>query len=314
MQRWKTCSLLALLATAAVSPAAANDTAANDTGESRQFLRVRRDAENQPIALETPVFRYVPKGDERQNVIVDLVGAIHVGDKAYYDRLNTLFTEYDAVLYELVAPPEARVPTTGRQRLNLLTSAQLMMKGLLDLEFQLDCVDYAQKNFVHADLSPAEFRSRMNERGESFVQMFFRLLSDSMTVQSKHPFAAGETAFLAALISKNRAYQLKRLLAKQFADNVAQPSSMDGPAGSTIISERNKRAMDVLAKQLRSGSNRIAIFYGAAHLRDMDKRLDTDFHFKRSRTTWITAWDLTLKTSRKTPSGQPSTSQDDDPF
>jgi hypothetical protein len=192
-------------------------------------------------------------------------------------------------------------------------SAQLAMKSLLDLEFQLDCVDYAKDNFVHADLSPSEFRSRMHERGESFVQMFFRLLSDSVSMQSKHPFAANETAFLAALVSKNRAYQLKRLLALQFEHSVSQTSALDGPEGSTIISERNKHAMDVLAQQLRSGRKRIAIFYGAAHLRDMNERLHAKFDMERSQKTWITAWDLTLKNAEKPGENAPPP-QDSDPF
>ena len=36
---------------------------------------------------------------------VDLIGAVHIGDIAYYDELNKQFTQYDALLYELVAPP-----------------------------------------------------------------------------------------------------------------------------------------------------------------------------------------------------------------
>ena len=39
----------------------------------------------------------------KDDLAVDLVGAVHVGDKAYYQELNKLFKNYDAVLFELVA-------------------------------------------------------------------------------------------------------------------------------------------------------------------------------------------------------------------
>ena len=32
---------------------------------------------------------------------VDLVGAVHIGDQAYYEKLNRQFKKYDAVLYEM---------------------------------------------------------------------------------------------------------------------------------------------------------------------------------------------------------------------
>ena len=42
--------------------------------------------------------------------VVDLIGAVHVGEKSYYEALDKQFEDYDAVLYELVAPEGTRVP------------------------------------------------------------------------------------------------------------------------------------------------------------------------------------------------------------
>ncbi|HEX6637096.1 MAG TPA: hypothetical protein VF033_05525, partial [Steroidobacteraceae bacterium] len=36
---------------------------------------------------------------------VDLVGAIHIADRSYYQDLNGRFAAYDAVLFELVGDP-----------------------------------------------------------------------------------------------------------------------------------------------------------------------------------------------------------------
>jgi len=46
------------------------------------------------------------------------------------------------------------------------------------------------------------------------------------------------------------------------------PLSM-GPGGSTIVSERNKRALAVLKNQIKKGKRHLAIYYGVAHMPDM---------------------------------------------
>jgi hypothetical protein len=81
-------------------------------------------------------------------------------------------------------------------------------------------------------------------------------------------------------------------MAEQFEDMEAATAVLDGPEGSTIVTERNKAALGVLKQQLELGHARIAIFYGAAHLSDMDERLAADFHLTQSGTKWLTAWDL----------------------
>ena len=73
-------------------------------------------------------------------------------------------------------------------------------------------------------------------------------------------------------------------MAGQFEDMEAATAVLDGPEGSTIVTERNKAALRVLKQQLEAGHARIAIFYGAAHLADMQERLAADFQMKRSGT------------------------------
>ena len=71
-------------------------------------------------------------------------------------------------------------------------------------------------------------------------------------------------------------------MAQQFESLEGSMSALDGPDGSTIITERNKRCFDVLDKQLAAGKKKIAIFYGAGHLPDMERRLDSDYGFERA--------------------------------
>src|SRR5947199_10860849 len=77
-------------------------------GEEPKFVRLKRTADNRRTAMETAVVRY--QSSKRPGVEVDLVGAVYVGDKSYYDDLNKLFETYDDDLYELVAPERTRAP------------------------------------------------------------------------------------------------------------------------------------------------------------------------------------------------------------
>jgi hypothetical protein len=270
-----------------------------------KFIRVRRNDKKQPVAMDTAVVRYVPAGGDREGLTVDLVGAVHIGDKGYYDDLNKLFADYEVVLYELVAPEGTRVPKEGRQGGNAhpIGAMQNGMSSMLELVHQLDCVDYTKENFVHADMSPEEFSKSMADRGESFMQMFLRLMGQGMAQQAAAQQGSGggnpDLNLLVALFSRDRAARLKQIMADQFENMESQMLVFDGPGGSTIITERNKKAFEVLDKQLKAGKKKIAVFYGAGHLPDMEKRLLADFGLKRGGEQWLTAWTLDKKAEKK---------------
>lgn len=295
-------SLLAGLAQAQpatkTKPSSAAKAEKGASGE--EWVRLRRDKKNRPLALEVAIVRYVaPKNADKRPAsvteYVDLVGAIHVGDLAYYRELNRRFRGYDALLYELVAP-KGTIVERGRGTSNAhpLGALQNGMKSMLELEHQLEKVDYTRPNFVHADLSPDEFRQSMDEKEESFVQLLFRMMGQGIAQQSQQA-AEGESADLdifAAMLSDDRARMLKIALAKQFSSMEAMLSGISGPEGSTLITARNDRALDVLRQQLSAGKKKIGIFYGAGHLSDMHETLVTEFGLQPIATVWLEAWDL----------------------
>lgn len=259
-----------------------------------KFIRVKRDDSNQPLAMETAVVRFT--GGNRPGVSIDLVGAVHIADQAYYDELNKLFASYDVVLYELVAPEGTKVPKGGRQQSSghPIGAMQDGMSSLLALRHQLDCVDYSKPNFVHADMSPDEFNKTMEQRGEGFFQMFLRMMGQSMAHSATGAGAGGasDLGLLMALFSRDRATKLKTIMAEQFENLEGSLAAIDGPEGSTIITERNKKCFAVLDQQLQAGKKSIAIFYGAGHFPDMEKRLAADYGLERASEQWLTAWRL----------------------
>ena len=89
---------------------------------------------------------------------VDLVGAVHIGDQAYYEGLNKDFKKYESVLYEMVKPADLDPGNLPKDRPQSGVSIiQKFMKSQLDLAYQLDVVDYSAKNFVHADMTVKQF-------------------------------------------------------------------------------------------------------------------------------------------------------------
>jgi len=267
--------------------------------DADSYVRLRRSQQEEPIALETAIARFVPTDEGRRGLVVDLIGAIHIADKDYYAKLNRRFRGYDAVLYELVAREDANVPQPGQGTGSAIGGMQVGMKSLLELDYQLDCIDYSRKNMVHADMSPEEFSETMKRRKETWLGTFFRIMGRSFAEQAKDPVGKSDWQVLAAFFAEDRAYRLKLALAEQFTELEDQMSMFDGPEGSTIVTERNKKALDVLQRELDRGRKRVAIFYGAGHLMDLQRRLEKDFGMKRVKTEWLPAWSLVRKESSK---------------
>ncbi len=264
------------------------------TAEKREdsFLRLVSEKDGTPKALESAIARYVPAKPKGDSLRVDLIGAIHVADKAYYERLNRQFEKYDAVLYELVAPEGTKVSKAAASGSSPVSFMQSGMTGVLELEFQLKGIDYGRKNMVHADMSPKQFSRSMRRRGESVWTIFSRAMGYAMAKQGGNASGASDSKLLLALFDKNRALMLKRVLAEQFEDLEESMAMFEGPNGSTLISERNKVALDVLRKEIAKGKRKIGIFYGAGHMADFEKRLRADFGMVRQGTRWLVAWDL----------------------
>jgi hypothetical protein len=297
----RTLGLCWLLATTAAGQALAGDPAKPAEGRGK-YIRLDRDKAGEPLALETAVVRFSPEDSAQPAVSVDLIGAVHVGEKAYYEDLNKRFEDYDVVLYELVAPPGTRIPKGAKPGSHPVAMLQNGLKDLLGLEHQLQYIDYSKANLVHADMSPDDFSKSMADRNESFVSMFFRMLGQGIAQQSKQQAqgkATSELDLLAALFDSNRAWAMKRVMAEQFENMEGMMEALDGPGGSTIITERNKVALQRLSEQIAAGKKKIAIFYGAGHMPDIEKRLAADFHLRRSSEQWLPAWKLAKDPAEK---------------
>lgn len=276
-------------------------------GASTQTSRADADAPTTKPAEKTDFLRFVDDGkgggtlqtaiatyQNDNGVTVHLVGAVHVGEKAYYQSLNKTFADYDALLYEMIKPAGAGTPEPGQRPESGVSIFQHFLKDVLELDFQLDDVDYRKPNFVHADLDYETFTKMQEERGESILGLMMQAMMKELARQDEHKGPEfGLMDLLDALQSPDRARQLKLILAQQFGE------IEDAFSGNTVlITERNRTALKVLRRQIAKGKKDIGIFYGAGHMHDMEERLE-DMGFHRTALEWRVSWDMTAKPEPK---------------
>ena len=259
--------------------------------DETQFVRVVEDDRDQPLALQVAITKYAPRTGGA-GIRIDLISAIHIGDSEYYKELNDRFQIYDALLYELVAPKGAVISRPGTERDGVISNTQIMMKNILDLSFQLDEIDYDASNFVHADLTPAELSQSMDERGESLYVYFWRLFYASINQYAKDPLGLKDMQMLSTVLSTDSDNAFKIMLAYEMTDLDTLREILGEDADSAVIGARNQRAIDVLKNQLNAGATRIAIFFGVAHMPDLEQRMIDQLDLVYLDTTWVDAWRL----------------------
>ena len=256
--------------------------------EKEKFLRFVED-EDGGGRLEAAIVTY----ENDKGARVHLVSAVHVGERKYFTDLAKTFEGYDALLYEMVKPRDAAVPGPGVQSDSMVSTFQRLLKDLLELEFQLDAIDYRAKNFVHADLTAEEFVQLQEERGESILSLMLR----AMMAEMQKPQQAPEISLpelLVAFTSPDRARHFKMILGRQFEDMEQKVAGLEGPNGSVLVTERNKAAVRILKETVAKGKKNVGLFYGAAHMPDLSKRL-AEAGFKPVKTEWRVAWDMTAR-------------------
>ena len=253
--------------------------------------------------LEVPVVTYAKGPAFSTAVSVDFVGAVHLGEKSYYDNLNRAFKEYDVVLFELVSDGGRLPERRPNQPLSLLGVFQQSLANLLGLTFQLNEVDYSAANFVHADLSPDELRAAMTARGESLPQLFIKLLkasSDPAVERSlkEHGFTSANLDGINPLLvilrgpTAEERQRIKRFMAQGLVASDSVLKMLEGENGFSIITDRNKAIISALNRELVKGKKKIAIFYGVGHLPDLHKRLTAELGFSIVAIQWNKAWNL----------------------
>jgi hypothetical protein len=292
-KRLRTWISLALGAGACAQEPAAPAAAGAKPAEPIDYMRYSR-VDDERGRLEVQLVRFADAGGRE----VTLVPAVHVADGAHYDALNQRFATFEKVLYELIADAADR-PEPGAEG-GALTFVQRAITQGLGVQFQLDRIDYRARNFVHADLTPQEFTRLQEERGESLLTLLLQAMASApMRPEEADDEQQGGAAapkppdIVAALRAGRGPWALKLMLAPQFEQLERLSLGVDehGEDQSLLLGERNARAVQVLEQELQAGRRRLAIYYGAAHMPDIEQRI-RKLGFAPAHGEWLTAWDI----------------------
>jgi hypothetical protein len=307
---WTALTASAFLLPAVPGSAAAASKEPVGTPAKRDYVRYVGD--DKRGKLQTVIVT-MKKGDQS----VELVGAVHVADPEYYKTLTKLFAGYEELLFELVdgqrlkdgielksnpdkpasqtaAGPadENPGPAEEEDRNPAFKIISGMMHGFgnyFQLQYQTDGIDYHTSNFVHADVSMDEFVRMQADKGESFTDLIRKAMEAQLQVGRDRTAEPKGSQLLLALLGDSSG--LKVAMARQLAAADELVGAMEQDGGSVIITERNKKALEVLDRETAAGRKNLGLFYGAAHLSDIEGRLEKK-GYHRTGERWVTAWDI----------------------
>ncbi len=164
---------------------------------------------------------------------------------------------------------------------------QRELARMLGLEFQLDRINSAQPAWVVSDMTFAQLEQAFKRRGvtDGMVQGSLRggglsgdAISTVMTILKFMDAASGGSASEA----------VKVLMVQVLGSKTAAQGDMLGEEGKVILDDRNEVVWADLQRRLGSTPpQRIAIFYGAAHMADFARRL-VETGYTAGEVTWST--------------------------
>lgn len=178
---------------------------------------------------------------------------------------------------------------------------QAQLASALGLQFQLDAIDYGRPGWRCSDMTVVQLEKALQDKGVDFGPISGALAGTS--------WPAKLVGFILKLVQTMDVWMqgaisdtLKVVLIEMFSDEtILEQGLQQFGAGfeEVIVGQRNQIVIDQLRtiRELEPKVESVAVFYGAAHMRDMADRLTSQLGYQASEQTWITAIKVDLKHS-----------------
>ncbi len=273
--------------------------------KSTEFLRFL-DLGNWEGILQCAMATY----QNREGASVSLIGAVHDADREHFQRIQERLDSFPVLLFE-----GWRKPETEDVNDTAMFSAQDLFETLLKIsnrfyglmvskilgfqhEYEWKAIDFSRPTFVNADMTFSEFSRLCRERSEWFSEFqnglalasgYWRSISLRLGGLSRKEFGD----FINALSADPR--QVGRyLFAREsaFISNLyAEILASEGACQTVTIHRRNDLIFETLQQKMTLGHGRIGLYYGAAHMPELENRL-LRLGFHKVDLLWIEAWNL----------------------
>ena len=289
-------------------------------GPPEPYMRVQR-PDAGTVQLQIAVRKFLPA--RGHGPVIWLAGASHIGETNYYASLQTHLDAQTLVLYEGVgehsrkprhrsginssnAPPSVSRDSDGEASGG--ASLQVTMAKALGLVFQLQAIDYERTNFWNSDLSIHEIQALMQpgrkpvaggtgsgkaRRAEGDDSAFQDLLG---AMDGSSVFGALANGIFQIIGSSTKLQAITKLaLIEVFGQLRGDMAQMQGLPPEmkrlfeVLIRERNKTVVADLKEELRHAgrADSVAVFYGAGHLVDLEKRLRDELRYVPVDEFWL---------------------------
>lgn len=281
------------------------------------YLRIDESSTNE-VRLQTALRRLVPVQGGGPTI---WLGAVtHIGTTNYFREYTRLLATNDIVLFEAVLPHRrggwtgaefARMRQPAAQGANLQTD----LARALQLAFQLETVDYSPTNFLNSDLSMeavqglmlAGMRQAADKKkaepepdGEAAANGFNQL----MDLMQGRGFIGRLVKYGVQLIAADpqlRAttrltfIEVLGSLKGDLAKAQALPPEMSDLL-KVLIHRRNQKVTRDLRKTLLQPNPpaSVAVFYGAGHMADLERRVCQQLDYRPDGDVWLTAFGVDL--------------------
>ncbi len=282
------------------------------------FLR-STETEARLSAIQTSSVEYRPAEGEGPAIV--LIGVAHLGTAEYYRAIQERLDAQTVVLFEGVGFDETTKQAPGEKTHD--TGIQKQLSNALGLVFQLDAIDYRRPHFVNSDLPAKGVEEKIREhtdRPEAKVSKrsgpgkkkakarahsdppeapddTYQLLMGA--IQGRPETMEMLKPMLAFVSASPEMVETTRLL---LIEMLSRAEEMVGFAKSispemkdlfdVLLVERNAVVLRDLRAQIakHKAGETIAIFYGAAHMAELARRLRDDLHYTPGAEQWDTAF------------------------
>jgi len=272
------------------------------------------------VELQIAVRPFKPA--HRAGPIIWLAGASHIGESNYYAALQKQLDAQTLVLYEGVGehprkprghaatartaaptPAQPQSSARGTKEKGEPGSLQMQMATSLGLVFQMEAIDYDRTNFFNSDLSIQQLQALMEpaRQGTNAAPADNALQDLLRAMDGSSAFGAIAGAVLQIVAGSPKLQAITKLaLIEAFGALKGDMAQMQGVPEElkrlldVLIRERNKAVMTDLRAELKSAkrSDSIAIFYGAGHLADLEKRLRSELNYVPGEQLWLPAFSV----------------------
>ena len=274
------------------------------SGEPEPYLRAVDDEAGgrSKIASRTLV------SPEKDGPSVTLLGVSHLGNKAYYKKFKEAryrgLSSFEGVGFE------EKGPQKNEGSSNAVSEMQLSLARSMGLVFQLEAIRYDGAHFRNSDISSEALMTRLRG-GPLKAGRSGRRSSEKPPVSSRKQGIDGGSFWKFfrfefpwksfEFLGKDPKFQALMKLAivetlGAIEGDVTRLAKSSGPDMEkfmkVLLEDRNTIVFRDLRKVLK-GKNppkAIVVFYGAAHMPDLEKRLVEKLGFQPKRDDWLVAF------------------------